>query len=77
MVSILAWVLLIVDLFVTVISSYGVLVGTAALYNVFIGVACIIIGAVLAYLKIPKEQPLYSGTSVNKGTLVYKTGEST
>ena len=55
MVSILAWVFLIVGLFTAVISSYGVYVGTAALYNVFIGIACIIIGVILAYVKIPKD----------------------
>jgi hypothetical protein len=55
LVSILAWAFLIVGLFVTVISSYGVIVQTATLYDVFIGIACIIIGAVLAYLKIPKK----------------------
>lgn len=55
MVSILAWAFLIVGLFVTVISCYGVIAQTAALYNVFIGVACLIIGAVLAYLKIPAK----------------------
>ncbi len=55
MVSIAAWAFLIVGLFVTVVSSYGVIVGTAALYNIFIGVACIIIGTVLTYLKIPEK----------------------
>ncbi len=55
MVSIAAWASLIVGVFVTVISTYGVIVGTAALYKVFIGTAFIIIGAVLAYLRIPED----------------------
>ncbi len=55
MVSIAAWASLIVGVFVTVISTYGVIVGTGALYNVFIGIAFIIIGVILAYLRIPKD----------------------
>ncbi len=54
-VSVVAWVFLIVGVFVTGISTYGVIVGTGALYNVFIGVGCIIIGVILAYLRIPKD----------------------
>lgn len=55
MASIAAWAFLIVGLFVTVIASYGLIVQTASLIEVFIGVACLIIGAVLAYLKIPAK----------------------
>ncbi len=55
MVSIAALASLIVGVFVTIMSAYGVIIGTAALYNISIGVAFIIIGAVLAYLRTPKE----------------------
>ncbi len=55
MVSVAAWIFLIVGVFVTGISTYGVIVGTGALYNVFIGIALIIIGVILAYLRVPKD----------------------
>ena len=47
-----AWIFIIIGLAVAAISAYGFYVGTAALYNVFIGIAFIIIGVILAYLKI-------------------------
>jgi hypothetical protein len=47
-----AWIFIIIGLVVAAISAYGFYVGTAALYNVFIGIAFVIIGVILAYLKI-------------------------
>ncbi len=52
MVSYAAWIFLLIGLAVTAISAYGVIVGTSAPYNIFIGMAFVVIGAVLAYLKI-------------------------